>query len=286
MLSKSKEMYHLKKKIAKRRKQNTGDVEIMLTKAEEIYGDLNAKEPESNARTAESMLQKAKKISVKVAKKWKHKTEDVETKDEQQENNIEVVEKMLIKAEEVYCNLISELAEELRIHENDVNNMLDKAKAIYDVTQLIKDGNNANGVKNQLEEVEKEYDKLEHTLIGNSNNNTKAVKYVLAKATTWHNDNLNNECVIKPVEILAKAKEIYDLQKLNTEPEVNTKDVKGMLAEAKDMYDLKHKLALGDTFANTVMMGELPLSVAALTFNNEMINILLENGSELERQNS
>ena len=71
----------------------------------------------------------------------------------------------------------------------------------------------------------------------------------------------------------------------------NTKAVKIMLSnKAKkacpQKYDLKHKLALGNEFANTVMMGELPLSVAALTFNKEMINTLLKKGTKKHRQNS
>ncbi|KAH3803028.1 transient receptor potential cation channel subfamily V member 5-like [Dreissena polymorpha] len=49
---------------------------------------------------------------------------------------------------------------------------------------------------------------------------------------------------------------------------------------------LLQQCASGDMFANTVMMGELPLSVAALTFNEQMIDLLLRNGAELERQNT
>lgn len=49
---------------------------------------------------------------------------------------------------------------------------------------------------------------------------------------------------------------------------------------------LLHQLATGFKFANTVMMGELPLSVAALTFNQDMIVALLKNGAEMERRNT
>lgn len=49
---------------------------------------------------------------------------------------------------------------------------------------------------------------------------------------------------------------------------------------------LLHTMATGQKFANTVMMGELPLSVAALTFNHNMLDILLFNGAEMERKNT
>jgi len=71
----------------------------------------------------------------------------------------------------------------------------------------------------------------------------------------------------------------------------NTKAVKIMLSKrtkkaCSQKYDLKHNLALGKKFANTVMMGELPLSVAALTFNKEMINTLVNKGAKKHRHNS
>jgi transient receptor potential cation channel subfamily V protein 2 len=44
-------------------------------------------------------------------------------------------------------------------------------------------------------------------------------------------------------------------------------------------------LATGRMFVNTVMMGELPLSVASLTFNEDAVNILLEHGADLHAQN-
>ena len=51
-------------------------------------------------------------------------------------------------------------------------------------------------------------------------------------------------------------------------------------------YELVHTHASGCKFVNTVMMGELPLSVAALTFKTDMIDLLLAKGAEMERQNS
>jgi ankyrin repeat protein len=39
-------------------------------------------------------------------------------------------------------------------------------------------------------------------------------------------------------------------------------------------------------FVNTVMMGELPLSVASLTFNEDAVSILLEHGAGMHAQNS
>ncbi|KAL8609585.1 hypothetical protein ACOMHN_023721 [Nucella lapillus] len=44
--------------------------------------------------------------------------------------------------------------------------------------------------------------------------------------------------------------------------------------------------AVGPRFRATVMMGELPLSVAALTFNLQMVDELLEKGARLEEVNS
>jgi biopolymer transport protein ExbD len=42
--------------------------------------------------------------------------------------------------------------------------------------------------------------------------------------------------------------------------------------------------ATGRIFVNTVMMGELPLSVASLTFNEETVCTLLEHGAKLSRR--
>jgi ankyrin repeat protein len=44
--------------------------------------------------------------------------------------------------------------------------------------------------------------------------------------------------------------------------------------------------ATGRIFVNTVMMGELPLSVASLTFNEDAVSILLEHGADMHAQNS
>lgn len=43
--------------------------------------------------------------------------------------------------------------------------------------------------------------------------------------------------------------------------------------------------ATGRIFTNTVMMGQLPLSVAALTFNKNVVDLLLNKGSEIHTQN-
>ena len=71
----------------------------------------------------------------------------------------------------------------------------------------------------------------------------------------------------------------------------NVDAVETMLSEILNLSQnlknaLLHQLATGFKFVNTVMMGELPLSVAALTFNQEMIVALLQNGAELERRNT
>ncbi|XP_052789316.1 transient receptor potential cation channel subfamily V member 5-like [Mya arenaria] len=71
----------------------------------------------------------------------------------------------------------------------------------------------------------------------------------------------------------------------------NVEAVEFMLSEVYNQSQslctaLLHQGATGMKFANTVMMGELPLSVAALTFNIEMLEILLKNGAEMERQNT
>jgi ankyrin repeat protein len=47
-----------------------------------------------------------------------------------------------------------------------------------------------------------------------------------------------------------------------------------------------HTLATGNLFVNTVMMGELPLSVASLTFNENTVNILIDHGVDMHAQNS
>lgn len=44
--------------------------------------------------------------------------------------------------------------------------------------------------------------------------------------------------------------------------------------------------ATGQMFVNTVMMGELPLSVAALTFNEIIVDKLLDHGADMHAQNS
>ena len=47
-----------------------------------------------------------------------------------------------------------------------------------------------------------------------------------------------------------------------------------------------HTPATGNLFVNTVMMGELPLSVASLTFNENTVNILIDHGADMHAQNS
>ena len=71
----------------------------------------------------------------------------------------------------------------------------------------------------------------------------------------------------------------------------NVDAVESMLSEILNLSQnlkaaLLHQLATGVKFVNTVMMGELPLSVAALTFNQDMIMALLQNGAEMERRNT
>ena len=71
----------------------------------------------------------------------------------------------------------------------------------------------------------------------------------------------------------------------------NVDAVETMLSEILNLSQnlksaLLHQLATGFKFVNTVMMGELPLSVSALTFNQEMIIALLQNGAEMERRNT
>ena len=71
----------------------------------------------------------------------------------------------------------------------------------------------------------------------------------------------------------------------------NIEAVESMLSEILNHSQslksaLLHQLATGLKFVNTVMMGELPLSVAALTFNTNMVEALLINGAEMDRQNT
>ena len=50
--------------------------------------------------------------------------------------------------------------------------------------------------------------------------------------------------------------------------------------------NLLHQIATGSKFVNTCMMGELPLTVAALTLNTIIVDALLKHGAELSKQNS
>lgn len=51
------------------------------------------------------------------------------------------------------------------------------------------------------------------------------------------------------------------------------------------MSTLLHIRATGSRFVNTVMMGQLPLTVAALTGNTDIVDVLLEFGADLHIQN-
>lgn len=51
------------------------------------------------------------------------------------------------------------------------------------------------------------------------------------------------------------------------------------------MCRLLHSTATGVQFVNTVMMGQLPLTVAALTGNTETVDLLFECGANLHDQN-
>lgn len=53
----------------------------------------------------------------------------------------------------------------------------------------------------------------------------------------------------------------------------------------EEMCRLLHSTATGAQFVNTVMMGQLPLTVAALTGNTEIVDLLLEYGANLHDQN-
>ncbi|KAJ8300710.1 hypothetical protein KUTeg_022229 [Tegillarca granosa] len=70
----------------------------------------------------------------------------------------------------------------------------------------------------------------------------------------------------------------------------NYEAVEAMLAKAACVPSIKTdiicKPATGVRFVNTVMMGELPLSVAALKFNTEMVDLLLYHGAEINRRNT
>ncbi|XP_071156124.1 transient receptor potential cation channel subfamily V member 5-like isoform X1 [Mytilus edulis] len=64
------------------------------------------------------------------------------------------------------------------------------------------------------------------------------------------------------------------------------------LESERKQYSSRTKLtmintpAVGRIFANTVMMGELPLSVAALTFNETIVDLLLDHGANMHSENS
>ncbi|KAK7501771.1 hypothetical protein BaRGS_00006857, partial [Batillaria attramentaria] len=52
------------------------------------------------------------------------------------------------------------------------------------------------------------------------------------------------------------------------------------------IWQLMHGKATGSRFKSTVMMGGLPLSVAALTFNEGMVKLLIRHGAEIFRRNA
>ncbi|CAG2191056.1 unnamed protein product [Mytilus edulis] len=56
-------------------------------------------------------------------------------------------------------------------------------------------------------------------------------------------------------------------------------------SKSKSIKSITKKRATGRIFTNTVMMGELPLHVAALTFKESIVDLLLENGAKMHRQN-
>lgn len=70
----------------------------------------------------------------------------------------------------------------------------------------------------------------------------------------------------------------------------NYEAVEAMLAKAACVPTIKTdiicKPATGVRFVNTVMMGQLPLSVAALKFNTEMVDLILYHGAEMNRRNT
>nr|XP_034303068.1 uncharacterized protein LOC117680422 isoform X2 [Crassostrea gigas] len=59
----------------------------------------------------------------------------------------------------------------------------------------------------------------------------------------------------------------------------------GIRYKKKEMSTLLHIRATGSRFVNTVMMGQLPLTVAALTGNTDIVDVLLEFGADLNIQN-
>ena len=71
----------------------------------------------------------------------------------------------------------------------------------------------------------------------------------------------------------------------------NEKVVEALLAKSEQLgsgqkWNMLHQMATGSKFANTVMMGEIPLTVAALKLNITIIDVLIRHGAELSKQNS
>ena len=57
-------------------------------------------------------------------------------------------------------------------------------------------------------------------------------------------------------------------------------------SERQSLTDLLHTCATGSRFVNTVMMGELPLSVAALKNDMEIVDLLIDSDVDVSRTNS
>ena len=66
---------------------------------------------------------------------------------------------------------------------------------------------------------------------------------------------------------------------------VETLLLKTKIMGVEKKRSLLHQRATGSRFVNSVMMGEFPLTVAALTLNTVMMDVLLKHGAEIYKQN-
>ena len=66
---------------------------------------------------------------------------------------------------------------------------------------------------------------------------------------------------------------------------VETLLTKSELLGPGQKWNILHQRATGSKFVNTVMMGEIPLTVAALKLNTNILEVLIRHGAELSKQN-
>ena len=129
------------------------------------------------------------------------------------------------------------------------------------------------------------------------------IRHQLEEETILHaavkarvNSNIISRLVDACPSLLLRARESSETYKGQTALHIaitqsNTEIVEELLTKSEVLgpgkkWNLLHQRATGSKFVNTVMMGEIPLTVAALKLNTTIIEVLLRHGAELSKQNS